>query len=125
MFGGSRRKSVASAELPGRAPLAESDFRNTAFQAPVLKKAAATPPAPPAQTADHEQAAAEASDARRAFELPPRPGKRPAATAADEERARAQRARADPNTDLAEADAADARYVVTARRLAGRARRGA
>lgn len=109
MFGGSRRRSVASAELPGRGgPLAESDFLNS-FQPPVLKlKAAATPPAPPAQAADHEQAVAEPSDARRAFELPPRPGKRPAAAAADEERARAQRARAEPHADLAEADAADA-----------------
>jgi hypothetical protein len=111
MFGGSRRRSVASAEP--RAPLAEAGFLNSAgFVVPVLKKPASSP-VELAQTADRDQVAAEPADARRAaFDLPPRPGKRPVAPG-DDERARAQRARADPDADLPVGNAADA-WCVTA-----------
>lgn len=105
MFGGSRRRSVAPA------PLQES-FLN-AFTVPVLKKPDAAPPAPLALTAERAGGAAPAAQppaepadpARRAFELPPRPGKR-AAPAGPEERSRA-----DPGAESFDADAADAWYV--------------
>ena len=109
MFGGSRRRSVASAEQPpGRAPLAEAGFLNE-FVVPLLKAKGAAPAASPAPLAqaDGVQADSEPSDARRAAELPPRPGKRPAAPGG-EERGRAQHARlAEPSADLP--DASDVR----------------
>ena len=109
MNGGSRRRSVASAEPPaaGRVPLAEA-FALNSFVAPTLLKSAGptAPPAPFTLAASRGQAAPELEEPRPAFELPPRPGKRPAAPAVGE-RATTVRRGADPGADLSGADAAD------------------
>ena len=123
MYGGSRRRSVASAEPPpaGRVPLAEA-FSLNSFVAPTLKSAGpSAPSAPFAPAASRGQAAAELEDARPTFELPPRPGKRPAAPAVDE-RATSVRRGADPGADLLGLDAADTWCVCCTRAFARRQR---
>ena len=109
MHGGSRRRSVAAAEPPpaGRVPLAEA-FGLNSFVPPTLKSAGPSAnSAPFALAASRGQAAPELEDPRLAFELPPRPGKRPAAPAV-EERPTSVRRSADPGADLSGADATHA-----------------